>query len=380
MPDTPFAIQAGALRQALAFTPRIISRRNTIPILSHVLLRAEAGVLTMRATDLEVHFSTTAEGSGDLPAVTVAPGPLLTMLSILPPEETVELSIAKAGQLELSAGATRARLFTMPPEDMPELKEWTPTASWTIQAGALRALLRRPFHAISTEETRYYLRGIYLHPAEAEGQRQLRAVATDGHRMMVAHTDMPEGLEGTMPAQIIPRATLTHLLTLLPRLPDNHPLTVRQSDTRIEITSGRAWTLRSKVIDGTFPDYGRVIPKGDGTPVEVKDSAALSRAITLATALSLERSRPITFSNGDGNRLRLTGRSAEEGEVSTTVPAETAAWASNRPHHTFSVQARYMQDVCATFRTGFRMRVQDGSSPIRVEGAEGLAVLMPMRV
>lgn len=191
-------------------------------------------------------------------------------------------------------------------------------------------------------------------------------------------TDCPGGHSGR-PVEY-QRATLTHLLTLLPRLPDNQALTVRQSDTTIEITPGRAWTLRSKVIDGTFPDYGRVIPKGDGTPVEVKDPAALSRAITLATALSLERSRPIVFSNGDGNSVRLTGLSAEEGEVSTTVPAETAAWASNRPHHTFGVQARYMQDVCATFRTGFRMRVQDGSSPIRVEGAEGLAVLMPMRV
>jgi DNA polymerase III subunit beta len=360
----PFAIQAGALRQALGITARVVERRNTIPILAHTLLEAKGGTLHARGTNMEQWLATTAQGSGDLPALTVAPGPLLTMLALLPPEETVELSIAAPGHLNFRAGTTRAKMFTLPPEDMPTPKEWKEEAAWTIEAGTLRTLLDRPFHAVSTEETRYYLNGIYLDPVEdAEHGRILRAVATDGHRIMLAHTPAPVMLHGAVVPMILPRLTISLMRPLLARLPPDTPLTVRQGQLHLSIAPRTGWTLTSKVIDGTFPDYMRVIPKPGGPRIQVQDSAGLARTITLTTALSGERSRPVLLSNGTGNTLNITNRSDNTGMVTTAVADGIAAWATNGKHPEVGFRARYLLDVCRTFRGGFTLTVPSAPPP-----------------
>ncbi|MBS7810506.1 DNA polymerase III subunit beta [Roseococcus pinisoli] len=375
-----FAIQAGALRAAFARAVAVTERRNTIPILAHLHLEAKDGVLTVRATDLEIRISIEAKGDGDLPPITASAARLAALLPHIREEQTVTLTRAKGGQLELAAGTMRVQLFALEVEDFPTEAAPAWAAKWTVPAGDLRALLDRTMHAVSTEETRYYLNGIYLHPPHDDEARNLRAASTDGHRLMLAEIPLPAG---DMPlAGILPRKTANILRAMLAQLPPGRPVEARQTDSRIEFQAG-SWTFNSKLIDGTFPDYRRVMPAdGLGEALQILDPRRMMEAIQSVSAISDERSRPIRVTNGSGLAVTLHCRQPENGEAQLDVPAEVAAWASNGAHPEFGVQARYLLDTLRVFRggEGLTFRVEDGRAPIRVTGAEGVAVLMPMRV
>jgi DNA polymerase-3 subunit beta len=378
-PLAKFSIQAGALRDAIARSGQVTERRNTIPILAHLHLAATAGALTVRGTDLEVSITVQAKGDGDLAPITASAARLAALLTHVPDEQTVTLAQAKEGQLEMETGAMRAKLYTIPPEDFPTPGEQDWKARWSAPAGDLRGLIDKTMHAISTEETRYYLNGIFLHTEPAEGGPKLRATTTDGHRLMIADVATPAGDEPI--SMIVPRKTAHLLRGLLAQLPPGRVVDVRQTEARLEVTAS-SWTLNSKVIDGTFPNYRRVIPAEEGEILQVLDARRMVEAIQSVAAISSERSRPVKFTNGSGSAVSLHCTGPEQGEAYLDVESVIAAWRSNGQHPEFGVQARYLLDILRVFRgpEGFTMRMKDGSSPIRVTGAEGMAVLMPMRV
>jgi DNA polymerase III subunit beta len=383
VPDNTFHIQAGALRQAVAIAGCVAGKLKKIPVLEHLHLSAPDGRLTLQGSNLEAWASASAAGEGRLQPLTASARHLAALLRHVADEEMVALHHpAPERPLEITAGALRARIFTLPAEDFPEWGALTPEAPglarWSIPAGTLRQLIGQCLHAVSKEETRYYLNGVFIHP-QGEGEAaQLHAAATDGHRLMVATAALPAG-QAPIPA-IWPHHTLRRLHGLLSRVPGDAAVEVAQTHLKIEVTTP-AWSLRFKTIDGTFPNYQAVIPKeGAGVPIQVQDPRGLARAIHAITAVGTERSRPVKLSNGTGNTLRISHREHEGGEAEMALPETIAAWASNKPHPEAGFQSRYLLDICRVFPAGFTMRVSTQSQPCRIEAAEGLGVLMPMWV
>jgi DNA polymerase-3 subunit beta len=244
-----------------------------------------------------------------------------------------------------------------------------------LSALVLRGLIDRTRFAISTEETRYYLNGIYLHAAVTDGLRSLRAVATDGHRLARVEEPLPEGAE-TIPGVIIPRKTIAELRKLLEEVTGS--VEIGLSDTRIQFKVGPI-TLTSKLIDGTFPEYDRVIPHGNEKVLRVgkKDFAD---AVGRVAAISSERSRPVKLSL-QKDLLTLSAASAEQGTATEELDGDRVKYEAGPLEIGF--QARYLSDITDQITDAVEFRFSDGSAPTIVRDAgdeSALYVLMPMRV
>jgi DNA polymerase-3 subunit beta len=203
----------------------------------------------------------------------------------------------------------------------------------------------------------------------------MRAAATDGHRLARVEEECPEGA-GTMPGVIIPRKTVNELRKLAEETRDE--IEVRLSDTKVSFRIGPV-TLTSKLIDGTFPDYERVIPRGNDKVMEVAKQP-FADAVSRVAAISSERSRPVKLSL-DRNHLLLTASSAEQGQAQEELEGDVVSYAAAPIEIGF--QARYLADITDQVGDMLRFRFSDGSAPTLVQDAgddAALYVLMPMRV
>jgi DNA polymerase-3 subunit beta len=202
-------IERAALLKALGHVQSVVERRNTIPILSNVLLSAERGTLTFSATDLDMEITDEAEARVEVPGQITAPAhTLYEIVRKLPDGAEVELSFAGDDpRLQVSAGRSRFNLPVLPAGDFPVMSSEGLTARLVVDTVDLMRLIDKTRFAISTEETRYYLNGLYLHTVVENGITKLRAVATDGHRLALAEMLAPEGAVGA-PGVIVPRKTV----------------------------------------------------------------------------------------------------------------------------------------------------------------------------
>ena len=366
------------LLKALAHVQSVVERRNTIPILANVMLTVRDGQLTLTATDMEIAIveevaaSTSRNGACTAPAAT-----LYEIVRKLPDTAAVEFDHPGGdAQLALRAGRYATSLVVLPTEDFPSMNAGTLAHRFALPALTLRGLIDRTRFAISTEETRYYLNGIYLHAAEGEAGQVLRAVATDGHRLARVEVEpLPEGA-GSMPGVIIPRKTVTELRKLL----DEHAGSVEMalSDTRIQFQVGTV-RLTSKLIDGTFPEYERVIPRDNDKVLRVgkKD---FSDAVGRVAAISSERSRPVKLSLAR-DLLVLSAASPDQGTASEELDADRVKYEAGPLEIGF--QARYLDDITDQIAGEVEFRFSDGAAPTVVRDAadaSALYVLMPMRV
>ncbi len=298
-----------ALLKALAHVQSVVEKRNTIPILANVMIAVRDGTLTLTATDMEIAVvedvpaSTSRAGACTAPAAT-----LYEIVRKLPDGAEVELDHPGGdAQLSLRAGRYATSLVVLPVEDFPSMTAGALPHRFSLSAQQLRALIDRTRFAISTEETRYYLNGIYLHAADSDGTKVLRAVATDGHRLARVEEPLPEGA-GSMPGVIVPRKTVAELRKLLDEVTGN--VEVALSDTRIQFTID-AVRLTSKLIDGTFPEYERVIPRGNDKVLRV-GKKEFADAVARVAAISAERSRPVKLTLSH-DLLVLSASSPEQG-------------------------------------------------------------------
>ena len=209
-------IEKSALLKALQHVTSVVERRNTIPILANVSLRAEGESLKLKATDLDIEVTETAKAETMAAGGTTVPAHTLhDIVRKLPDGAQIELaSKDEEGRLAITAGASRFLLACLPADDFPDLGLDGMSHSFDIRARDLARLVEKTRFAISTDETRYYLNGIYLHAIETEAGRRLRAVATDGHRLARMDVELPEGGMG-MPGIILPRKTVQELAKLL---------------------------------------------------------------------------------------------------------------------------------------------------------------------
>jgi DNA polymerase-3 subunit beta len=368
-------IERGELLRALGHVTSVVERRTTIPILSNVLIRASGQTLELKATDLEREVIEEARAEVGAPgAVTVPAHMLHDIVRKLPEGSQVELRRdAEKDRLTLAAGQARFALQTLGAEDFPDLNAGELGHTFEIAAGDLKRLLDKTRFAISTEETRYYLNGIYLHTAESNKKPMLRAVATDGHRLAQAELPLPKGADG-MPGVIIPRKTVHELHRLIEASSDTVTVGVSPAKVRFEIGTV---TLTSKLIDGTFPDYGRVIPQGNDKELKVSNAEFMS-AVDRVSTIASERGRAVKLNIGR-DKLVLSVNNPEGGSATEELPvAYTAAPLE------IGFNARYLLDIASQLEgEEARFLLADPGSPTMIkDGGDDTAlyVLMPMRV
>jgi DNA polymerase-3 subunit beta len=365
------------LLKALAHIQSVAEKRNTIPILANVLIAVRDGGLSFTATDMEIAVveevaaTTSRNGATTAPAAT-----LYEIVRKLPEGAEVELDHPGGdAQLALRAGRFATSLLVLPVEDFPSMTAGQLPHRFHLPALVMRGLIDRTRFAISTEETRYYLNGIYVHAVESDGTRMLRAVATDGHRLARVEEPLPEGAE-TIPGVIIPRKTVGELRKLLDEASGS--VEIGLSDTRIQFKVGTI-TLTSKLIDGTFPEYDRVIPRDNEKVLRVgkKDFAD---AVGRVAAISSERSRPVKIAL-QKDLLTLSASSPDQGTAVEELDGDRVQYSAGPLEIGF--QARYLNDITDQITDQVEFRFADGSAPTIVRDAadeSALYVLMPMRV
>ncbi len=368
-------IERAALQRSLAHVQSVVERRNTIPILSNVLLDAGEGRLSLTATDMDLTIVEVVPCAvGEAGATTAPAHTLYDIIRKLPEGAEVELSTGgDGGQMSLRSGRSHFTLATLPREDFPASTPGELPRSFELQAEELKALIERTRFAISTEETRYYLNGIYLHAAQADNLEVLRAVATDGHRLARVQMALPSGAEG-MPGVIVPRKTVGEVYKLIEET--DQPVRIALSETKIRFAFDDT-VLTSKLIDGTFPDYNRVIPANNDKTMEV-DCRAFSQAVDRVSTISTEKSRAVKLALADGT-VTLSATSPEAGSAEEDVPVAYAG-----PALEIGFNSRYLLDIAGQIEgNGAVFHLSDAASPTIVRDAadaDALYVLMPMRV
>ena len=332
------SIERGTLLKALSQAQSVVERRNTIPILANVLIEADGAQASFRATDLDIEVVDRAPAQVERAgATTVSAVMLHDIVRKLPDGSLVNLSEDPAsGRLTITAGRSTFSLATLPREDFPVMASSEYVSNFTAPAPTLRRLFDKAKFAISTEETRYYLNGVYFHVATGEDGPALRAVATDGHRLARIDSPLPEGAQG-MPGVIVPRKTVGELRKLLDD--DEAEIAVSVSETKVRFATP-AITLTSKVIDGTFPDYTRVIPMGNTRRLEV-DASEFAKAVDRVATVSSERSRAVKLSL-DEDRLVLSVNSPDSGAAEEEL---AVAYGDDRLEIGFN--AKYLLEIAS---------------------------------
>ncbi|BCH13151.1 MAG: DNA polymerase III subunit beta [Mesorhizobium sp.] len=368
-------LERSNLLKSLNHVHRVVERRNTIPILSNVLLSAEGATLEMKATDLDLEVTEATPAKVERGGATTVPAHLLyDIVRKLADGAEVMLKTDEDGNaMTVTSGRSSFRLQCLPQSDFPELSAGSFSHIFRLDSVALKGLIEKTQFAISTEETRYYLNGIYLHTHDADGKLKLRSVATDGHRLARAEIDAPAGSEG-MPGIIIPRKTVSELQKLVDD-PDI-AVTTELSDTKIRFTIGSV-VLTSKLIDGTFPDYQRVIPTGNDKKLII-DRQSFAAAVDRVSTISSERGRAVKLSIGEG-QVTLAVNNPDSGSATEELAADYSSDAIE-----IGFNAKYLLDVAAQLTgTEAKFMLADAGSPTLIHDMADettLYVLMPMRV
>ena len=373
--DMKVSIERSALLKAMSQAQSVVERRNTIPILANVLIEAEGGEISFRATDLDIEVVYKVVGMVERAgATTVGAHTLHEIVRKLPDGAMVELTDdVTSNRLDVVAGRSSFSLATLPREDFPIMANSEYACNFSAKSEILRRLFDKSKFAISTEETRYYLNGVYMHSSDGTNGKVLRCVATDGHRLARIDTELPDGAE-TLPGVIVPRKTVGELRKLLDV--DEIKIAVSVSETKIRFATPEM-ILTSKVIDGSFPDYTRVIPQGNTRRLEV-DAAEFAQAVDRVSTVSSERSRAVKLTLED-DRLILSVNAPDRGAAEEEL---VVAYADERLEIGFN--AKYLLEIAGQVdrENAVFMFNSSGDPTLMREGNDESAVyvVMPMRV
>ena len=370
-----FSIERAALLKAVAQAQSVVERRNTIPILANVLIEAQDSDVRFRATDLDIEVVDRADAQVERAGATTVSAVLLhEIVRKLPDGSLVTLTDDGAkGRLTVEAGRSNFSLATLPKEDFPVMATSEYSSNFSAPAVVLRRLFDKSKFAISTEETRYYLNGVYMHISDSDGGKVLRCVATDGHRLARIDAELPSGA-AEMPGVIVPRKPVGELRKLLDD--DEAKIAVSVSETKIRFATPDI-TLTSKVIDGTFPDYTRVIPQGNTRKLEV-DAAEFAKAVDRVATVSSERSRAVKLTLAE-DKLILSVNAPDSGAAE-----EELAVAYGDEHLEIGFNAKYLLEIANQVdrENAVFMFNSSGDPTLMREGNDTSAVyvVMPMRV
>ncbi|MEG3149298.1 DNA polymerase III subunit beta [Sphingomonas sp. ZT3P38] len=366
-------IERATLLKGLSHVQSVVERRNTIPILSNVLIEATAeGSLKLMATDLDLQINETVSAAVDQPgATTVSAHTLFDIARKLPEGSQVSLAAAD-GKMTIMAGRAKFQLGTLPRDDFPVIAEGELPISFELPAETLKQIIDKTRFAISTEETRYYLNGIFWHVSD-DPLPVLKAAATDGHRLARVTMPRPDGAEG-MPDVIIPRKCVAELRKLLEEIDGS--VGVSLSPTKIRFDLGQA-LLTSKLIDGTFPDYSRVIPTGNDKILKI-DPRSFEEGVDRVSTIATEKTRAVKMAL-DRDKITLSVTSPENGTAAEEVPGDYAAMPFE-----IGFNSRYLLDILGQLDGDtIEVHLADAAAPTLIrenDKSSALYVLMPMRV
>ncbi|WP_296584270.1 DNA polymerase III subunit beta [Xanthobacter sp.] len=369
-------LERDAFLAALERLAKVVEKRTTIPILANVKMVARKGGIELRGSDLDMEIATTIAGEIEAAGEATFPHAIARDYARkLPAGAKVALKLA-GDRLAISSGRSRVSVPVLPAEDFPNFAAAAGDFHLVeIPASDLLTLLDRVSFCISTEETRYYLNGIYLHVVTAEdGALRLRGVATDGHRLGMHDAEVP-ALPAGMPGVIVPRKAVEEMARLLKPLGEGKvSLAVRA--TTLVLVAGIT-TMSTKLVDGTFPDYERVVPRGNPHMARLA-ADELASAVDRVAAVCSDKSRAVRF-HLEAGKLTLSVNNPETGEASDELEAEYGA-----APLTIGFNGRYVLDMLGAQQgKAVAMAFADPGSPclITPEGASGsLFVIMPMRV
>jgi DNA polymerase-3 subunit beta len=373
-------IERAKLLRCLSHVQSVVERRNTIPILSNVLIEAATGgTVRIMATDLDLQVvesvqAASVEGAG---AITVSAHLLFDIARKLPDGTQVSLEVAD-NRMVVKAGRSRFQLPTLPRDDFPTIVEGDLPTNFELPAKLLAELIDRTRFAISTEETRYYLNGIFLHVSDdGPDGPLLRAAATDGHRLARFTLPRPEGAEG-MPDVIIPRKAVGELRKLLEEALDGN-VEIDLSPSKIRFTLGGEGgvVLTSKLIDGTFPDYSRVIPTANDKLLKL-DPKSFYEGVDRVATIATEKTRAVKM-GVEQDKVTLSVTSPDNGTAAEEVSASY-----DSPGLEIGFNANYLKDILGQIDGDtVEMHLADAGAPTLIrqdEKSPALYVLMPMRV
>jgi DNA polymerase-3 subunit beta len=369
-------VERGAFLKALSHVQSVVERRNTIPILSNVMIEAAKGQIKLTATDLDIEIVEALPADVLRNGSATAPAHMLYDIVRKLPEGAqvqAELLASEGGRLAVSAGSVRFELACLPKEDFPQMATGALPHRFRLAADDLKRIVDKTRFAISTEETRFYLMGIYLHAAKDGKKQVMRAVATDGHRLARYELELPEGASD-MPGVIVPRKTVTEMRRLLDDA--EGAIEISLSDTKVQFNFANV-ELTSKLIDGTFPDYQRVIPAGNDKSLAI-DSKEFAQSVDRVSTISADKTRAVKVAIAK-DKVTLSVVNPESG----TATEELGATYSAGPLE-IGFNAKYLLDITGQIEgKEVRFLLSDAGSPTIIEDTEDastLYVLMPMRV
>ncbi len=368
-------IERATLLRCLSHVQSVVERRNTIPILSNVLIEASLdGAVKVMATDLDLQVvETMGAVSVEAPgAITVSAHLLFDIARKLPDGSQVSIETAD-NRMTVKAGRSRFSLPTLPRDDFPVIVEGELPTSFELGAATLAQLIDRTRFAISTEETRYYLNGIFLHVSDEE----LKAAATDGHRLARYTLARPDGAQA-MPDVIVPRKCIGELRKLLEEALDtNVEIDLSASKIRFTLGGENGVVLTSKLIDGTFPDYSRVIPTGNDKLLKL-DPKSLYEGVDRVATIATEKTRAVKMAL-ENDRVTLSVTSPDNGTAAEEVPADYSSEGFE-----IGFNANYLKDILGQIEGDtVELHLADPGAPTLIrqnEKSPALYVLMPMRV
>ena len=370
-------IERATLLRCMSHVQSVVERRNTIPILSNVLIdAAEDGTVKVMATDLDLQIVETVSASKvERPgAITVSAHLLNDIIRKLSEGSQVQLDAAD-NRLEIKSGRAKFKLPTLPRDDFPVIVEGDLPTSFELPAKQLAEMIDRTRFAISTEETRYYLNGIFLHVTDDE-EPVLKAAATDGHRLARFTLDRPEGAAG-MPDVIVPRKAVGKIRKLIEEADGAVLIDLSASKIRFTVSGEGGVVLTSKLIDGTFPDYSRVIPTGNDKLLKV-DPRLFFEGVDRVATIATEKTRAVKMGL-DKDKVILSVTSPDNGNAAEELEAEYSS-----DGFEIGFNANYLKDILHQIDSDtVELHLADAGAPTLIrkdEGSPALYVLMPMRV
>ncbi len=365
-----FEISRETLIKPLQLVTGVVERRQTLPVLSNVLLVLEGNQLSMTGTDLEVELigRVEVENGSESGEVTVPARKLMDICKSLPDSASLKMELDD-NKLVIRSGRSRFTLSTLPPSDFPSAEESSEALEFSISQERLKEMLDSTSFAMAQQDVRYYLNGLLFEVSP----NFLRVVATDGHRLAMDTEDMNTSAEKTMQV-IVPRKGILELARLLGEGEDNVDVVIGTNHVRAKTPN---FTFTSKLVDGKFPDYDRVLPKGGDKKI-VADRNELRQSLSRTAILSNEKFRGIRLTLLD-DEIKILANNPEQEEAEEIVAVE---YKGDSLEIGFNVS--YLVDVLTVLDTDtVQVIVSDPNSSALIQGAEGssaLYVVMPMRL
>lgn len=365
-----FEISREALIKPLQLVTGVVERRQTLPVLSNVLLVLEKGQLSLTGTDLEVELVGRVNvGAGARDGeVTVPARKLMDICKALPDDATLKVDVDE-GKAVIRHGRSRFSLSTLPASDFPGVEEAAGTLEFSISQSALKAMLDSTSFAMAQQDVRYYLNGLLVEVSAD----YLRVVATDGHRLAM-HTERMKIAGATKTQVIVPRKGILELSRLLSDGDEGVSLVIGSNHIRART---RDFTFTSKLVDGKFPDYDRVLPKG-GDKVLTAVRGDLRQALNRTAILSNEKFRGIRLMLAS-DELKIVANNPEQEEAEEIISVEYKG-----PNLEIGFNVSYLVDVLGVLSTdSVQMILADSNSSVLIQATENspsLYVVMPMRL